>query len=87
MLDECNPYVHVFRNARDILHTGVVRDMRIRILRSCPGGQYLRPTTDELAALIIGGEDEHEMGGDIIVRQLDDNLQRIYGTHPSCMTL
>jgi len=22
MLDECNPYVHVFRNARDILYTG-----------------------------------------------------------------
>jgi len=27
------------------------------------------------------------MGGDIIIRQLDSNLQRIYGTHPSYMAL
>ena len=52
MLDECNPYVHVFRNATDILQTGVVHDMRIQILRSRPRGQYLRPTTDEVAALL-----------------------------------
>ena len=39
MLDECNPYVHVFRNARDILQIGDIRDMCIRILRSRPGGQ------------------------------------------------
>jgi len=38
MLDECNPYVHVFRNARDILHSGVLHDMRIRILRPRRGG-------------------------------------------------
>ena len=68
MLDECNPYVHVFRNARDIVHTGIVCDMRIWILRSRPGGQYLGPTADEVAVLIIGGEDGHEMDGAIIVR-------------------
>jgi len=87
MLDECNPYVHVFRNARDILQTGDIRDMRIRIRRSRLGGQYLRPTADEVTTLIVGGEDGHEMGGDIIVRQLDGNLQRIYSTHPSYMAL
>ena len=66
-LDECNPYVHVFRNARDILHTGVVRDMHIWILQSHPGGQYLEPTANEVAALIVRSENGHEMGGDIIV--------------------
>jgi len=67
MLDECNPYVYVFRNARDILQTSDIRGMHIRILRSRPGGQYLGPTADEVTTLIVGGEDEHEMGGDIIV--------------------
>jgi len=63
MLDECNPYMHVFRSARDILHTSVVGDIRIRILQSRPWGKYLRSTTDEVVILIVGGEDGHEMGG------------------------
>jgi len=58
MLDECNPYVHVFKNARDILHSGVVHDIRIRILRSRPGGQYTRPIAHEIASLTIEDEDE-----------------------------
>ena len=49
--------------------------MRIRILRSRPREQYLKPTADEVAALIVGGEDAAEMVGDIIVRKLDGNLQ------------
>ena len=61
--------------------------MRIQLLRSCLGRQYLKPTADEVAALIVGGEDGHELGGDIIVRRLDGNLQWIYGTHPSYMAL
>jgi len=45
------------------------------------GGWYLRPTTDEVAALIVEGEDGNEMSGDKIVHQLDGNLQLVYGTH------
>ena len=47
------------------------------------GGQYIRLTADEIAALIVGGEDVEEMGGDIIVCKLDGNLQRIYIWHSS----
>ena len=61
--------------------------MRIRILQSRPRGQYLRPTADEVVTLIVGGEEADEMGGIIIVRKSNGNLQRIYGTHPSYMAL
>ena len=74
MLDECNPYVHVFRNARDILHSGVLHDMRIRILRPRRGGQYITLTANEVATLIVGGDDVDEMNTDIIVCKLDGNL-------------
>jgi len=76
-----------FENAGDILQTGVIRNMRIQTLQSHPGGQYLISTTDEVASLIVGGEDGHEIGGDIIVHQLDGNLERIYDTNPSYMAL
>ena len=42
--------------------------MRIWILQSHPGGKYLRSTADEVAALIVGGEDGHKIGSDITVR-------------------
>ena len=61
--------------------------MRIQILRSRSGGQYIRPNADEIAALIVGGEGTEEINSYIIVRKLDGNLQRIYGTHPSYMAL
>ena len=47
----------------------------------------MRPTSDEIATLMVGGEDVEEIGGDIIVCKLDGNLERIYSTHPSYMVL
>jgi len=37
-LDECNPYIHVFRNPTNILHNGFICYMHIKILRSRLGG-------------------------------------------------
>ena len=87
MLDSINPYVRVFRNARDVLHANNIVDLRIRIIQARPGRQYTRPTADEVAALIVGGEHTDGETRDIIVCKIDGNLQRIYETHPSYMPL
>jgi len=49
--------------------------------------QYIRPTTDEVVALIVGGEGAEAVGTDIILRTVIENVRRIYGTHPSYMAL
>ena len=84
---KCNPYVQVFRQARDIVDTYNVRDMCIRIITTRPRGQYIRPTADEVAALIVGGEGAEATGHDIILRTVAGNVKRLYGTHPSYMAL
>ena len=87
MLNATNPYVKVFCNARDRLSENGTQDLHVRILHSQEGRQYARPTTNEVAAIIVG--DEYEITGnrDIIVQKLDGNLQRINETHPSYMPL
>ena len=87
MLNACNPYVQVFRQARDIINTGNVYDMGIRIITARPGGQYIRLTANEVATLIVGGEGTEAVGADIILRTVTENVRRIYGTHPSYMAL
>jgi len=61
-----NPYVHIFKNARDILQSGLVHDMHIQIFQSRPREKYIRPIPDEVAGFIVEGEDAKEMGSDII---------------------
>jgi len=34
----------------------------------------IKPTADEIATLRVGGEDVEEIGGDIIVHKLDENM-------------
>jgi len=51
------------------------------------GGQYIRPTADEVAALIVGGEGAEATSHDIILRTVAGNVKRLYGTHPSYMAL
>ena len=74
MLNAVNPYVRVFRNARDILQADNVVDLRICIIKAHPGRQYTMPTADEVAALIVGGEHGREEERDVIVRKIDGNL-------------
>ena len=56
VLDLVNPYVRVFWNARDIIQANNIVDLRICIIEVRPGRQHIRPTADEVAALIVGGE-------------------------------
>ena len=87
MLDAVNPYVKVFRNARDIFEADAVINLSIRIIKARPGRQYTLPTVDEVAALIVGGDVGGEEHRDIIVRKIGGNLQRVYETQPSYMPL
>ena len=50
-------------------------------------GQYIRPIADEIAALIVEGEGLKVVGTDVILKKIIGNIRRIYGNHPSYMTL
>jgi len=47
----------------------------------------IRPTADEVATLIVGGEGTEATGHDIILQIVAGNVKRQYGTHPSYMAL
>ncbi|XP_028107811.1 uncharacterized protein LOC114306727 [Camellia sinensis] len=87
MLNVINPYVSIFRTARDMIRENGAQELHMRILSSRDGRQYTRPTTTEIAALIVGDGSESTTNRDIIVRKLDGHLQRINETHPSYMPL
>ncbi|KAL0306166.1 UNVERIFIED_CONTAM: hypothetical protein Sradi_6033900 [Sesamum radiatum] len=83
MLDNLNPYVQVFRRARDALHHDSGANLHIRILHSRENRQYIRPTANEIAALIVGNDTNAVGCRDIIVCKNDGYLKRINETHPS----
>lgn len=87
MLNVTNPYVQVFRRAGDIIRDNGAQDLRVRILRSRDGRQYIRPTVNEIAALIVGDGSESGVNRDFVVQKLDGQLQSFNETHPSYMPL
>ena len=56
MLDAVNPYVKVFRNARDIFEANNVINLSIRIIKARLGRQYTLLTADEVATLTVRGD-------------------------------
>ena len=56
-------------------------------MKACPRQHYTMPTTDEVTALIVRSELGQEEERGIIVHKIDGNLQQIYETHPSYMSL
>ena len=88
MLDSVNPYVAVFRRARDMLSDhGEVPDLQIRIIQAREGRQYIRPTAEEVTGLIVGDGTEHFGPRDVILQTRDGFLQRIDEYQPSYMPL
>ena len=84
MLNSVNPYVAVFRRARDMLcDHGEVPDLRIRIIQAREDWQYSRPIAEEVAGLIVVDETEHFGPQDVILQTRDGTLQRIDEHHPS----
>ncbi|KAG5562074.1 hypothetical protein RHGRI_004950 [Rhododendron griersonianum] len=87
MLNVTNPYAQVFRSAGDIIRDNGAQDLRVRILSSRGGRQYTKPTTNEIAALLVGDAFESGANRDIVVQKLDGHLHRINETHPAYMPL
>jgi len=88
MFDSVNPYVAVFRRARDMLRDhDEVPDLWIRIIQAEEGRHYIRPTAVEVARLIVGDGTEHFGPRDVILQTRDGTLQRINEHHPSYIPL
>ncbi|KAG8372417.1 hypothetical protein BUALT_Bualt12G0064000 [Buddleja alternifolia] len=83
MLDNVNPYAQIFHSARDALQHDSGTNLHIRILHSRTNRQYVRPTSNEIAALIVGEETNAIACRDIIVCKNDGYLKGISETHPS----
>ncbi|KAF7152543.1 hypothetical protein RHSIM_Rhsim01G0156600 [Rhododendron simsii] len=87
MLNVTNQYAQVFSSAGDIIRDNGAQDLRVRILSSRGGRQYTKPTTNEIAALLVGNGFESGANRDIVVQNLDGHLNRINETHPAYMPL
>ena len=86
MLDEFNPYIQTFRQARDIILSNTTSKISMVIYndRTHNPHCYNAPTSSDVAAIMIGdGNDINPTNRDICLRLHDGSLQRISETHPS----
>ena len=86
MLDECNPYIQSFRQARDIILSNRTTEISMIIYndRTHNSHCYNAPTSSDVAAIMIGdGHDINPTNRDIHLKLHDEGLQRISETHPS----
>ncbi|KAH7850741.1 hypothetical protein Vadar_002294 [Vaccinium darrowii] len=72
MLNLCNPYVQIFRTTRDAMLNQNVPSLHVHIMHSRGERQYIRPTANEVAAIIIGDDTVVETHRDIIVHNKDE---------------
>lgn len=89
MLDEVNPYVSKFRQARHRLDDNPKSTLHMRIVsdRLKDGRTYSMPTASEVAALIPG---DFQLGmdkRDIVIEEKSGRLQRISEIHISYLAL
>ncbi|CAN7091800.1 unnamed protein product, partial [Brassica rapa subsp. narinosa] len=90
MLDECNPYVHQFRSARDRFDTNPDQTFHMRIIssREKDGRTYDTPTASEVAALIPGDFNLDMDKRDIVLQEKQTGwLKRIREIHPAYLAL
>nr|XP_043633374.1 uncharacterized protein LOC122604555 [Erigeron canadensis] len=89
MLDITNPLVKQFRMARDRISMNNREAVKLILVgrRGKDGRTYNLPTTNEVAALIIGDINGSGDKRDIILETKSGNLQRINELHPSYLAL
>lgn len=89
MLDEHNSLVKQFRTAKERLEGHVKQRIAIRIIAPGDGDgpQYNLPTTNDLAALIVGDFTLDAACRDIIIHDRVEGLQQISSLHPAYMSL
>ncbi|KAH9571464.1 hypothetical protein CY35_02G095200 [Sphagnum magellanicum] len=90
MMYNINPYVKVFKMARDMMATeSAPMDLKLRLIafRTKDARQYNVPTADEVAALMVGDGSEVVDRRDVVLAQQAGPLQRISELHVGYMAL
>jgi hypothetical protein len=90
MMYNINPYVEVFKMARDMIVTeGVPMDLKLRLIasRTKDARRYNVPTTDEVVVLMVGDGSEAVDRRDVVLAQQAGPFQRISELHVGYMAL
>jgi len=90
MMYNINPYVEVFKMARDMMATeGAPMDLKLRLIasRTKDARRYNVPTTDEVVALMVGDGSEAVDRCDVVLAQRAGSFQRISKLHVGYMAL
>jgi hypothetical protein len=90
MMYNINPYVKVFKMARDMMATeGAPMDLKLRLIasRTKDARRYNVPTADEVAVLMVGDGFEAIDRRDIVLAQRAGPFQRISELHVGYMPL
>jgi len=90
MMYNINPYVEVFKMARDMMAIeGAPMDLKLHLIasRTQDARRYNVPTVGEVAALIVGDGFEAVDKRDVVIAQQVDPCQRISELHVGYMAL
>ncbi|KAK9742235.1 hypothetical protein RND81_03G157600 [Saponaria officinalis] len=89
MLYEHNALAKVCKMARERLDPSCLQPVQLRLIgnRKKDGRQYNLPSTDELAALIVGGGETSTGNRDIIIYDRCRGVRKISELHPSFMAM
>jgi hypothetical protein len=90
MMYNINPYVEVFKMARDMMATeGAPMDLKLRLIasRTKDARRYNVPTADEVAALMVGDGSKAVDKRDVVFAQQAGPFQRIFELHVGYMAL
>ncbi len=90
MMYNINPYVEVFKMARDMMATeGAPMDLKLHLIasRTKDARRYNVPTVDEVATLMVGDGSEAVHKPDVILGQQASSFQRISELHVGYMAL
>ncbi|XP_021851435.2 uncharacterized protein [Spinacia oleracea] len=89
ILNQHNELAKVFRMARERFSNVEMQPVRVRLIgtRSKDGRQYNLPSTNELAALIVGNGENEGGQRDVIIEEKGYGLRRMSENHPSFMAL
>jgi len=90
MMYNINPYVEVFKMARDMMATeGAPVDLKLRLIasRTKDACRYNVPTADEVLALMVGDGSEAVDRRDVVLAQQAGPFQRIFELHVGYMAL
>lgn len=89
MIDDYNVLAQTFRRVRDHVSHDNTSNLTLRLFRcrSKDARMYNLPTSDEVAALIVGDFENMDPGRDIVVKKQGGEMSRIHETHTAFIPL